>query len=436
MLTVILAFVICLGVLIFVHEFGHFIVAKAIGIKVEKFSLGFGPKIPWLGFKKGDTEYMISALPLGGYVKMAGENPDEELKGEPWEFSSRSPWERMQVVFSGPLMNVILAVLLMFTVFLIGRKIPAYLMTSPVIGWVRENSPAHKAGFQVGDRVISINDRKIDHWEALQMIIVSNAGSKLRILVERRGQHLALSVTPHEVGDMGLGSIGIDHYIPPRIGSVNAGYPAQKAGLQAGDLITHINGKAVGHWYEIAELIHDHPGKRVVLNIRRKDREFSVTVVPMADPETKQGLIGIMPSEEMIIKKYGLLASIQNGLAETLRQAKLTFSFIFKLIRGKTSPKSLGGPIMIAQVAGASAKAGIPDFIYFMAFLSLQLGILNLFPIPILDGGHIFFLIIEMIVGKPLSIRKREVAQQIGFGMLILLMVYVFYNDIMRFFVH
>ncbi|MEW6379436.1 MAG: RIP metalloprotease RseP [bacterium] len=435
MLTVI-AFVICLGVLIFVHEFGHFIVAKAIGIRVEKFSLGFGPRIPGLAFKKGDTEYMISALPLGGYVKMAGENPDEELKGEPWEFSSRSPWERMQVVFSGPLMNVVLAFVLMFAVFSLGRKIPAYLTSPPVISWVKADSPAQKAGFQAGDKVISINGHPISDWENLQTMIISNAGSRLRFVIDRNGQQLNLTATPHDVGGMGLGSLGIDHYIPPRIGSVNPGYPAQKAGLKPDDLITHINGKAVRHWYEIADLIHENPEKKVVLNVQRLDKRFTVTIVPVLDPDTQQGLIGIIPLEEMVVKKYSLGEAVQNGFAETLKQGKLTFAFLFKLIRGKTSPRSLGGPIMIAQVAGASARSGIPDFLFFMAFLSLQLGILNLFPIPVLDGGHIFFLIVEMIAGKPLSIKKREVAQQIGFGMLILLMVYVFYNDIMRFFVH
>ncbi|MEW5801774.1 MAG: RIP metalloprotease RseP [bacterium] len=436
MITVILAFIICLGVLIFVHEFGHFIVAKAIGIRVEKFSLGFGPKIPGLGFQKGETEYVISALPLGGYVKMAGENPDEELKGEPWEFSSRTPRERAKVVFSGPMMNMVLSVFLMFAVFLLGRKIPSYLVTPPVIGWVKEGSPAQEAGLQVEDKIISINDHKISDWENLQMTIASNPGSQLRIVVERNQTMVTLTAIPREVGGMGLGTLGIDHFIPPQIGSLNPGYPAEKAGLEAGDYITHINGKAVAHWYAVAEMIHDNPEKEVSLTIKRGEKQFPVTVVPLKDLDTEQGLIGITPFEDTIVRKYGPLEAIQKGFSETLKQGEMTFAFLFKLIRGKTSPKSLGGPIMIAQVAGASAKAGIPDFLYFMAFLSLQLGVLNLFPIPVLDGGHLFFLAIEMIAGKPLSIKKREVAQQIGFGMLILLMVYVFYNDIMRFFVH
>ena len=436
MITIIVAFLVCLGILIFIHEFGHFIVAKAIGIKVEKFSLGFGPKIPGLGFKKGDTEYMVSALPLGGYVKMAGENPDEELEGKPFEFYSRTPWERMQVVFSGPMMNLILAAVLMSTVFFLGKKIPLYLTMPPTIEWIEQESPAEEAGFQIGDKIISINNQKIADWEELQTQIASNAGAELQINVERNKKIITLTATPNEVGAMGLGSLGIQHPIPPSIGSVT-GNPAKKAGLEAGDLIVSINGIPVHHWFDMAQLIQEHPEEQITLTIQRGEDQFPIEIVPALDPETKKGLIGItQPVGETIVMKYGLLASTQKGFAETIKLTKLTFEFLFKLIQGKTSPKSLGGPIMIAQIAGASAKSGLTDFLYFMAFLSLQLGILNLFPIPVLDGGHLLFFIIEMIVGKPMSIRKREIAQQIGFSILILLMVYVFYNDIMRFFVH
>ena len=436
MLTIIVAFVVCLGILIFVHEFGHFIIAKTIGIKVEKFSLGFGPKIPGLGFKKGDTEYMVSTLPLGGYVKMAGENPDEELKGQPWEFYSRTPWERMQVVFSGPMMNLILAAVLMSAVFVLGRKIPAYLIMPPIIEWIEQESPAQEAGLQIGDKIISINDHKIIDWEELQMRIAANAGSEIQITIERNQQFITLTAMPSEVGDMGLGSLGIHHLIPPSIGSVTAN-PAKKAGLKAGDLIISINGVSIHHWFDMARLIQEHPEEQITLTIQRGEEQFPIEIVPALDPETQKGLIGItQPPGEKIVRKYSLWASVQKGFSETIKLTQLTFEFLYKLIRGKTSPKSLGGPIMIAQIAGASAKAGLSDFLYFMAFLSLQLGILNLFPIPVLDGGHMLFFIIEMIAGKPLSIKKREIAQQIGFSILILLMVYVFYNDIMRFFVH
>lgn len=437
MLIIIVAFMVCLGVLIFVHEFGHFAAAKAIGIKVEKFSIGFGPKIPGLGFKKGDTEYVIAALPLGGFVKMAGENPDEELEGKPWEFGSRSPFERMEVVFSGPMMNLILAAVLMSVVFWVGKKMPAYLAQPPIVGWVNEDSPAQEAGVLVGDKIVSLNDQAVNDWEELQTLLATQGGQKLHLAVERKGQLVTLKeLTIEENDSLEAANLGIGHFLPSRIGELTVGFPAQKAGLKEGDLVVRINGQAVSDWYEMASIIHDHAEKELRLTILREGEKVVIEIRPTLDQETKKGLIGITPYEEMIVRRYSLWNSIQRGLSKTLLLGKYTFEFLFKLVSGKTSPKSLGGPILIAQVAGATAKSGFSDFLYFMAFLSLQLGILNLFPIPVLDGGHLVFFLIEIITGKPLSIKSREIAQQIGFGILILLMIYVFYNDIMRLFVH
>ncbi|MBN2372373.1 RIP metalloprotease RseP [bacterium] len=470
MITTIVSFVIVLGVLIFFHELGHFMMAKWIGIRVERFSLGFGPRI--VGFVHGDTDYCISALPLGGYVKMTGENPEEPLEGKPWEFGSRSVWERARVVLCGPGMNLILAVFFLGFPFFLGRQVPAYLHEEPVIGWIDSDSPAEKAGLMIGDKIISIDEKEVKNWQDVEMLIAIHPETEMVFLVERGGDRLSVRGTPDEVGSIGMGNLGIDRYMPPRIGGLNSGFPAEKAGLRIGDNVISIEGKPLHHWYELADMIHERPELLTKLTIDRDGEVFEVEVTPVAfkaeakisyasrlirwikgllgAPDTKGitmqgdedrggrefGLIGISPYQDMIVRKYGVLGSIKKGFEESLRLLKVTFEFLYKLIAGKASPKSLGGPIMIAHVAGEVARTGLAELIYFMGFLSLQLGILNLLPIPVLDGGHLMFFGIEAIKRRPLSIKSREVAQQIGVALLLILMVYVFYNDILRYFFH
>jgi regulator of sigma E protease len=468
MMTTIIAFIVVLGILIFFHEFGHFVMAKWIGIRVERFSLGFGPKI--IGHKYGDTEYRISALPFGGYVKMTGENPEEPLKGEPWEFGSRSIWERTRVVICGPGMNLILAVVFLGLPFFMGRQVPAYLQSKPVIGWIDSNSPAEKAGLQIGDLILSINEKEVSDWQTVETIVATRPRTEIAIAVERDGERLLINATTEEITSIGMGRLGIDRHIPPKIGGLSPGFPAEKAGLQIGDKILAVEGQTVNHWYELANLIHERPEKPVKFDIERNGETFDVVITPMAyesenrpsyitrfimwvkglfgfsgsqgndTPEQaanmeveKFGLIGISQYQETVLKKYGVVGSTIAGFKESLRLLKITLEFLYKLVSGKASPKSLGGPIMIAHVAGEAAKTGLAELIYFMGFLSLQLGILNLLPIPVLDGGHLLFFGIEAIHGKPPSIKTREIAQQIGLVILLILMVYVVYNDILRY---
>lgn len=467
MLITIIAFVIVLGLLIFFHELGHFLMAKWIGIRVERFSLGFGPKI--IGCQYGETEYWLSAFPLGGYVKMTGENPDEPLEGKPWEFASRTVWERARVVLCGPGMNLILAVVFLSIPFLIGRHVPAYLSQKPVIGWVDHDSPAEKAGLRVGDLILAIDGEKTPEWQVVETIIATHPKTEMDFLVERDGTERYIKATTEEIGSIGMGSLGVDRYIPASIGGLNPGYPAEKAGLEVGDNILAIDDQPVNHWYELAKIIHENPDTPIQLKIDRDGNIFQVTVTPMAfsagsktsvfnrlalwvkglfghappEQETdeasaeetqKYGLIGISQYQETVLKKYGLFGSIKKGFDESIKLLVVTFEFLYKLIAGKASPKSLGGPIMIAHVAGEAAKTGMGELIYFMGFLSLQLGILNLLPIPVLDGGHLLFFTLEVIKRKPVSIKAREIAQQIGLAILLLLMIYVFYNDILRYF--
>ncbi len=430
--TYIIPTVFVLGVLIFFHELGHFLMAKKIGIKVEKFSLGFGPKI--LGFKRGDTEYMLSAFPIGGYVKMAGETTDDDVTGADYEFASRTPWERLQVVVCGPLTNIVLAYLVMVMVFFMGRKVPQYYGEAPVISWIETGSIANKAGLQVGDKILEIDNKAFDNWADVYLFVKMAAvpSHTLNFIVERDNAKLNFDLTIDKKSLEATGSLGFAHYMAPEIGGFSKGFPAESSGLKVGDIITKIDGAAVNHWIELSQIIHKKPEHRVELTVRRGDSVFNLPITPKLDEESGVGLIGIRPVEIKITKRYGLIDSISHGVDEVNRLFSLTLEFLGRVVSGRASSKSIGGPIAIAQIAGSAAASGMADLLWVMGFISLQLGMLNLMPIPILDGGLTLFLIIEVILRRPISLKKREIAQQVGLALIILLMIFAFYNDIMR----
>lgn len=431
MYTVII-FTICLGILIFVHEFGHFIVARLRGIRVLKFSLGFGPKI--IGKKVGDTEYLLSALPLGGYVKMAGENMDEATMA-PDEFPAKSVGARASVVLAGPVMNIVIAFLLMPLVFLIGIKMPAFLEDDPVVAWLEEGSPARIAGIMVGDRIVSIDGKPMSDWEDVATIISTRPELGLKVEVERFGNvHEVVLKDSSTAMKPGSGYAGMLPDMAPVIGKVSKGYPAEREGLMAGDLIVEINNNPVLNWYQVSSLIRANAGAELTIAVKRGDQRVTAKVTPVKDPAAGHGIIGIMNQQETIVKKFGLLDSIKHGMSKALELSMLTFDVLKRLVSMNISIETLGGPIMIAKLTGEAAQSGISDLIAFLAFLSLQLGILNLLPIPVLDGGWVVFLIIEKIKGSPLSRKTMEVAQTVGFALLIMLIIIVSYNDILRVF--
>ena len=351
MITVLSA-VIVLGILIFVHEFGHFIVAKGFGIKVLRFSLGFGPKI--IGKTFGETEYCIASVPLGGYVKILGQDPEEEVEPEEEDraFSRKSVWIRMAVVVAGPLFNLLLAVFIFSFVYMFG--VPR--LTTRV-GSVNKNYPAYKAGIKAGDRILAVDGMPVKNWTELSKAIRSSKGAQIVLKIDRDGKILTLTVTP-----------------------------------------------------KIREI-------RDIFGEKKKVR-----------------MVGITASREIIKQSVGPFKAVIMGIRRTGEIIYLTFVSIIKIIERVIPAKTIGGPIMIVQMAGQQAKAGILNFLLFMALISINLGILNLLPIPILDGGHLFFMFFEVIYGKPLSVRKMEIAQNIGLALLILLMVFAFYNDLSRIF--
>lgn len=353
-MSYIISLIIVLGVLIFFHELGHFLVARLCGVGVEKFSLGFGPRI--FGKTIGITDYRISAIPLGGYVKMIGEDPDAEMDPAdiPLSFTHKNVYKRIMIVAAGPLFNMLLAVIIFFGFF----QIYGITEPEPVVGSVQEGMPAMEAGLKKGDRIISIGGIRIDTWEEMSDVISNSDGKSLLISVRRGDSELNTRIQPVLKPDQNLFGESIDRYV---IGIMLSG--------------------------EHVRSIKLNPGEALV-----------------------------------------------QSLAQTYNVGELMFVGIIKLIKGDISTKNLGGPIMIAQMAGDQAKQGVANLIYFIAFISINLAIVNFLPIPVLDGGHLMFFFVEAISGRPVGIKMREISQQIGIFILILLTIFVFYNDIMRFF--
>ncbi len=431
-MTTVVSFIIVLGILIFIHELGHFLVAKYSGVGVERFSLGFGPRL--FGIKVGETDYCISLIPFGGYVKMVGEAPDEEVSSQlkPKSFTHKPLRVRTSIVASGPLMNIALALILFPVLFMMGIKVPSYVDGPPVVGYVEEGEPAERAGLRPGDLIVAVDHKPISTWEELTKSIALSPEKSVTLLVRRNGREFTASITPTTSRE-GIGVAGLYPPMRPVIGGVTPGFPAERAGLRPGDLIVAIDGKPVFHWVELQKTIKKSPEERTLL-IERDGRRFSVKLKPRYNEELQIYLIGVTRLEEFVTKSYGFFESIRMGLVKAWELTVLLFVIIKGLVTGVYSIKTLGGPIMIAQVAGRAAESGLADLISIIAFLSLQLGIINLLPIPVLDGGYLLFFAIEWIRGRPLSEHFLSIANQIGMALLLALMVFVTWNDLVRIF--
>ncbi len=419
-------FLIVIGILVFVHEFGHFIMAKRAGVRVEKFSLGMGPKL--VGFKKGDTEYVISWLPLGGYVKMAGENPDEEPTGAADEFQSKTVWQRAKIAATGPLTNILLAFLIMPFVFMVGT----YTLGAAMVGFVEKGSPADLAGFRVGDMIEKVNGRTVVDWEKAEMLIAVNPDTDIKVVIDRNGEKKTLTLRPKLDVEHNIGTSGLYPDIPVEVGKLKPGFPAEKAGVKINDKVIAVDGKTVYYWNQFSSMIKDSQGKKLELMVEREGKRVPLTVTPIED--NGRYVIGVEPLVRMIFKKYGFFESLGLGVDKTIEFIDVTFITLKKLLTFGLSIKTLGGPVMIAQMSGRAAAAGLSAFLSLLAMISISLGILNLLPIPVLDGGLILFLIIEAIRKKPLSRKVMEVSQSIGAAVLITLIAIVSYNDIIRMF--
>ncbi|MCW8859088.1 MAG: RIP metalloprotease RseP [Deltaproteobacteria bacterium] len=436
-MTTIIAGILMLGFLVFVHELGHFVVAKICGVKVLKFSLGFGPKL--FSRQRGETEYQVCAIPLGGYVQMLGEGGGEqgeggELTAEEKErsFSEKPVSKRLAIVCAGPLMNLILPFLILPVSFMVGVQMPTYMEQPACIGYVVPESNAAAAGFAAGDCIDTVNHVAVENWNETNKNFISQAGSALIFGVTRGGGSFELSIPADNNSLEGMQALGLLPQQPALIGSMAADMPAALAGIEEGDLILQIADQKIASWYDLKAVIQKVGNKAVPVYLERSGQELVVELIPQQREGEGDYLIGIAPLHESETRRFGFIDAVREGAIRTWELIELTVVFIQKLFTGNVSAKNIGGPITVVQVAGQAAQTDISAILSVLAFISIQLGILNLLPIPILDGGHILFYTVELIIRRPLSIRAREMAQQVGMAMLLMLMVLAFYNDIVR----
>ncbi|MBI2837521.1 MAG: RIP metalloprotease RseP [Acidobacteria bacterium] len=423
-----LSFLVVLTIVVVIHELGHFITAKLLKIRAEVFSMGFGKRI--FGFKWGDTDYRLSAIPLGGYVRLSGEQ-NEDAKGQPDEFLSHPRWQRIFVYAMGPVMNVILAVGLFSIAYMIGVEEPAYREQPPLIGYVEKDSPAQKAGMRIGDLVVEIEGRKVATWNDVEMAISTSPDKEMGIAVEREHTRVPVSIVTTSKTRYSIGYAGFTPRFPTRIQSVSNGMPADRAGLQKGDVIVSIDSRPVTTFQEVSALIRAHPGIEMAFGIRRGADLLEKRITPKN--EKGIGVIGISPAQDTVMRSYPFPRAIGEGGKQCWELSTLVFQVLRKYFQREMPISNLSGPLDIAAISYSIARTGLSEFLSFLAAISLQLGIINLLPIPVLDGGHIFLLGIESAARRDLSLRIKERILQFGFALIILLMGFVLINDIVKF---
>ncbi len=422
---------IVLGILVLLHEWGHFIVAKWCGVRVDVFSIGFGPRL-W-GVKRGDTDYRISALPLGGYVRMAGDNPVEERTGAAYEFLSRPRWQRCLIAIAGPAVNILLTFVVFMGVFwLVGMPTPSYFrQTADVVAVPRDAVPN---GVMPGDRILQVNGSSTPTWRSVFTQSENvKPGDTLSIVVLRSGaqQTLSVPVSQQSTSEQLFGFAAIKSVLD----EVEPGTPADKVGLQPGDVIASIDGSAVVTWPQFVDAVHGSDGRELHLIVQRNGHDLPVSVTPAHTIDADGKMIwqvGVMPRTQDYYERESFVVSVKNSLGSTVNGVRQIGTVLGGLASGKVSVRDLQGVIGIARESGRAAKRGTVDLIFLGAVISLNLGLLNLLPIPILDGGHVLMLAIEGIMRRDLSIAFKERFVQVGLVFLLGLFAFVMYSDIMR----
>ena len=415
-----------LGVLVFVHEFGHYAVAKLCGVRVEVFSLGFGKRL-W-GFRRGDTDYRISLLPLGGYVKMAGENPLEERTGDPGEFTSHPRWQRFLIAIAGPAMNIIFAIAALTVIYMFHYEHPVYLEQPATIGAVQKDSPADKAGIKPGDRIVRIQDVTNPTWEQVIPQVILNPKQPVDVVVQRGTQTLSLKMYPIEAGPEKSGDAGWLPDEPVLVGAVEPGLPADKVGIKKDDQIVAVNSTSVATVSDFIEYLQQVKNNPVDLTVVRDGKKQKFTITPQLTGDRYR--IGAQLTSPQRVDKLPFPTAFSRSLEQCKSNSLLIFELVGKMLQKKVSPMQVSGPITIARISGEAAQEkGWTPLLTVMAIISLNLAIFNLFPIPILDGGLMLMLLIESILRRDIKQEVKERVYQAAFVFLILFAVMVIFND-------
>ena len=436
MLTTILTFLAVLGVLIFIHELGHFLAARHVGVRVEAFSIGF-PPTAW-GKQVGETEYRLSWVPIGGYVKLYGQNVNDENPNDQTNYAAKSLFQRLYILAAGPAMNLLFALVFMPLVFLIGMDMPAYLNEPPLIKNVQQGSYAQEIGIRANDEILAVNGTYVKNWGELHSVLAKvSTEETLTMEVDRSGSLVIMEGSGTEFQN--AGPMGWSPFLSPVVGEFTEQSPAKKAGIQAGDKVTGVNGQPILDWSEISPFVQqfmresvnntETATKTLTVELERNGDIQFVEVAPYLEPNSQRWLLGM--SMFKIYHSYSFSESVILGTTRLWFLTKGTFSFLGQMLQGEGSMDDLGGPVKIGMVIGDAVRNGVAELFFLMSFISLQLGIFNLLPIPALDGGHIFMLMIEKFNGGPLSTALRERTQMVGFSLLISLMIFVTWNDLM-----